>query len=250
MGKKKTRRHHPPSAKYVMTSPDALTFCIGCNKSKTSLCSWCKSACYCSGACRDADWHIHKLLCVTFPNFDASSRPTDESIRAFLFPVDEEKPIIIWLHCEWSDDDDDTKYQHPYAEIRSLLGPDAFLAHATIQYNPVLKRELSDTIYICYRDTFLIDGSKRNNSIASIIATKPGWYHDWRGPIIAYGRGGHTIACKDLDMNDFRHVTDFFLSYGYRPAPAQQSIGAAWIIGIGSLGILIGIILALGLFRS
>ncbi|KAL9607222.1 MAG: hypothetical protein Q9167_007844 [Letrouitia subvulpina] len=31
--------------------------------------------------------------------------------------------------------------------------------------------------------------------------------------------------CKDLDMNDFRHIADFFLSYNFTPTPAtQQSI--------------------------
>jgi hypothetical protein len=60
------------------------------------------------------------------------------------------------------------------------------------------------TVYVCHRDTFLVDGSKANNSIAGITATKPGQYHDWRGPIIAYGKVGLGIdqtACKDLDMN-------------------------------------------------
>ena len=97
-----------------------------------------------------------------------------------------------------------------------------------IQYNPVLERELSNTIDICYRDAFLTDGSKSNKSIATIIATKPGEYPDWRGPIIAYGNVGQGInptACRDLDMNDFRHITDFFLSYDYKPTSAtHQSV--------------------------
>jgi hypothetical protein len=34
------------------------------------------------------------------------------------------------------------------------------------------------------------------------------------------GLGLDPTACKDLDMNDFRHITDYFLSYNYKPAPA------------------------------
>lgn len=87
---------------------------------------------------------------------------------------------------------------------------------------------MSDTVYICHSDTFFIDGSKPNNSIAGITATKPGGYHDWRGSIIAYGKvelGIHQITCKDLDMKDFQHITDYFVSYVYTPIPAtQQSI--------------------------
>jgi hypothetical protein len=94
-----------------------------------------------------------------------------------------------------------------------------------IQYNQVLNRNLSDTICVSHRDTFLFDGSKPNKSIAAITATEPGQYHDWRGPIAAYGKRGlgiDPIHCRDLDMNDFRHVTDYFLSYGYTPALATQ----------------------------
>ena len=29
-------------------------------------------------------------------------------------------------------------------------------------------------------------------------------------------------ACKDLDMNDFRHITKFFLSYNSKPTSATQ----------------------------
>jgi len=166
-----------------------------------------------------------QLLCPTFSDFDASNRATNEQFRAILFPVDEEKPKLIWLHWKWRNDEDG-RYQHP--EAKSFLGPDAFPKNAPIQYNTVLKRTLSDTIYVCHRDTFLIDGSTPNKSIATITATKPGQFHDWRGPIVAHGKVGLGIdptTCKDLDMNDFRHVADYFLSYDYKPAPAtQQSI--------------------------
>ncbi|OBT39662.1 hypothetical protein VE00_10672 [Pseudogymnoascus sp. WSF 3629] len=181
--------------------------CTVCNKSNAARCDRCKSAYYCSKACQREDWPTHGLLCKAFSQFDASSRPTNEHIRAIHFPIDCKKPKVFWLHCKWCNYDD-VRYQQP--EVESFLGPDAFPKHAPIQYNPVLKRDMSDTVYICHRDTFLVDGSKANNSIAGITATKPGQYHDWRGPIIAY---------------DFRDITDYFLSYSYTPTPAtQQSI--------------------------
>ncbi|KAL1639781.1 hypothetical protein SLS58_007523 [Diplodia intermedia] len=159
-----------------------MGLCTVCNKANARLCSRCKSACYCSATCQRADWPTHKLLCAAFSTFDVSSRPTDEHLRAILFPVDGEKPKFIWLHCEWHDDDDFGKFQYP-----------------------------------------------ETDTIIAITATKPGRYHDWRGPIIAYSKVGPGInptACKDLDMNDFRHIADCFLSYGYEPAPAtEQSTG-------------------------
>jgi hypothetical protein len=143
------------SLSIIMTSADPVGLCTACNEPNGRHCARCKNARYCSTACQKADWPIHKLLCPTFADFDASNRATDEHFRAILFPVDEEKPELIWLHCKWHSDEE-SRYQHPEAE--SLLGPGAFPMDAPIQYNPVLKRTLSDTIYVCYRDTFLIDG--------------------------------------------------------------------------------------------
>ncbi|KAF1812294.1 hypothetical protein P152DRAFT_378512, partial [Eremomyces bilateralis CBS 781.70] len=109
--------------------------------------------------------------------FHISSRPSDEHFRGILFPVDDKKPRLIWLHCKWRvDNDDHSRYQYP--ETASLLGADYIRTPKLVQYNPVLKRQLSDTMRIYHRDTFLIDGSKSNNSIAAITATKPGLYHD------------------------------------------------------------------------
>jgi hypothetical protein len=209
---------------------NAAGSCTVCNKSKNvrlRFCDRCKCARYCSKACQNDDWPTHKLLCATYSRFDNLSRPTDEHFRAILFPVDNGKPKVIWLHCEWHEDDDDDEYGSKYQSpaLEPFLGKNAFPRHAPIQYNPVLKRQLSDTIYISHRDTFLIDGSRANKSVAAVTATKAGKFHDWRGPIIAYGKAGLGIdptACRDLDMNDFRHIADYFLSYNYEPAPATQ----------------------------
>jgi hypothetical protein len=210
-----------------MTSTNATGLCTACNKSNARFCNRCKSARYCSTACQHDDWPTHQLLCATFSRFDALSRPTDEHFRAILFPVDNKKPKVIWLRCEWcdNDEDDDTggRYQSPVVE--PFLGLNAFPRHAPIQYNPALKRRLLDTIYVCHRDAFLIDGSPANNSVAGITATKPEQFHDWRGLIIAYGMVGLGVdqtACKDLDMNDFRHITDYFLAYDYNPVFATH----------------------------
>lgn len=208
-------------------APDASTSCILCNKTDAHFCMRCKSISYCSKACQKNDWPTHKLLCATFSSFDSLSRPSNESFRAILFPVEDKKLKLIWLHCTWrsSDDDKDGRdtYQNP--EVTPFIGPNACERDAPIQYNPVLKRKLSDTIYVCHQDSFLIDGSTANNSVATIMATTAGQKHDWRGPIIAYGRvglGNDPTICRDLDMNDFRHITDYFLSYNTKPAPAPQ----------------------------
>jgi len=48
------------------------------------------------------------------------------------------------------------------------------------------------------------------------------------------GLGIDQIDCRDLDMNDFRHIPDYSLSYGYIPGPAtQQSVKGVKINCIG-----------------
>ncbi|KAI1773156.1 hypothetical protein F4818DRAFT_423408 [Hypoxylon cercidicola] len=186
--------------------------CILCNKSDTRLCDRCKSIRYCSTTCQHADWPTHKLLCAGFSNFDLTKRPSKEHCRAIFFPVDQKTPQVIWLHCPWHEDEDEDGEEGPnqYPDIELYTGADAFCEIMRIQ-------KASDTIYVCSRDAFLIDGSSRNESVAAITATSSHPSHDWRGPFLAYGKKGLGIDppdCRDLGMNDFWHITNLFISYG------------------------------------
>ncbi|KAI1399818.1 hypothetical protein F4819DRAFT_399059 [Hypoxylon fuscum] len=219
--------HHCTQVKLIMSSIDAESSCIVCNKSDTQFCNRCRSTRYCSKVCQRADWPTHKLLCAPFSNFDATKRPSKDHFRAIFFPASKEKPELIWLHCPWDYIEEEGPFQHP--DTKAFLGKDAFSKETPIQYNPILERKVADTVRVCYRDTFLIDGSRPNESIKAITSTESYQSHDWRGPILAYGREGlgvGPVACKDLDMNDFRHVTDFFLSYGRELASGtKQPVG-------------------------
>ncbi|KID74370.1 Ubiquitin carboxyl-terminal hydrolase 19 [Metarhizium brunneum] len=190
------------------------SLCTVCDKHDARLCGRCKSVRYCSAECQKEDWPTHKLPCKAFSNFDVSTRETSEHFRVLFFPVNE-KPKFIWLEGKWVDG-----YQ--YLEIGSLPGIKGFLDEATIQYSSRLGRKLDDSIYIIARDEFRIDGSLPNKGVAAITSTKPGRHYDWRGPFIAFGkcrRGLRARKCRDIDMQDFRHVVDFFLSYG-SPSPS------------------------------
>ncbi|KAI8966245.1 hypothetical protein F5Y11DRAFT_309862 [Daldinia sp. FL1419] len=213
--------------------------CIVCDAPNARFCDRCKSTRYCSKECQRADWTTHKLLCPAFLKFDVTKRPSDEHFRAISFPVDKEKPELIWIHCPWHADEDDEdyglRYQFPDSDKRKLLGEDAFARSMTIQKNKILGRVLSDTIHLCHRDGFLIDGSSDNKSIAPITATKPWQCHNWKGPIFAYGTEGLGIdqtTCRDLDMNDFRHVVDYLLVYNSRPAIATGKPVSGGIRGV------------------
>jgi hypothetical protein len=221
-----------------MSSTSAVQSCTVCDKENATFCARCKCILYCSKACQQRDWSTHKLLCASFPTFAHSKRPTADHYRAVLFDPNKAKPEFIWLLCKWlQGDDDEVDYQMP--ETDTIIGSDTFPKHMPIQYNPRLKKPLPNTIIITYRDTFLVDGSRPSKSIASINDTQPGEYHDWRGPIVVYAKKGPGLdppACKDFDMVDFRHATDYFLSYAYIPPKAQASVECVKGVRINCLG--------------
>ncbi|KAI1146017.1 hypothetical protein F4825DRAFT_441951 [Nemania diffusa] len=198
-----------------MENPDASDLCIICNKPNALRCKRCRSASYCSKLCQRGDFPIHKLLCTKFSAFNITERPTKEHFRAILFPVDQRQPKLIWLHCKWREpeDEDYRRFQSPNST--PYLNDHGHEVH--IHYNIVLARHLSNRVCVSYRDTFLIDRSVPNRSIEAITDTIAGYHHDWRGPMIAYGKDGSDFdpaECRDIDMNDFRHVADYLNSYG------------------------------------
>ncbi|KAI6081698.1 hypothetical protein F4821DRAFT_248645 [Hypoxylon rubiginosum] len=205
-----------------MESFDVEGSCSLCGApSAFGSCKQCKCAYYCSPLCQILDWQIHGLLCAAFSKFKHKKRPSKNHYRAILFPADQEEPRLIWLLCRWHREEGRKRDQYP--DVEPFIGTDTFT-----NIEPIIKG--SDSIYVCYRDTFLIDGSHHNKSVAAITATELQLPYNWRGPFIAYGKKGLGLgpaACRDLDMDDFRYVTEFFLSRGIPlelERPAKRSI--------------------------
>ncbi|EOD51178.1 putative zinc finger mynd-type protein [Neofusicoccum parvum UCRNP2] len=85
-----------------------------------------------------------------------------------------------------------------------------------IQRNEVLDRIITGRIRFQYRDSFLSDGSKLNRAIVALSNESARVRYDWRGPIMAFGMGGHGLdqrICRDLNPVDFRHLVDYFRTY-------------------------------------
>lgn len=151
----------------TMMSAGTPLLCSACDTATTHVCGQCKSARYCSKSCQQANWAVHKLLCKTYFTFDNTSPPTDEHFKAILFPIDSKTPEIVWFDAYES------------GAIDSILGSGfpSPTASTTPDYDQELSRELPLNTHILYRDTFLVDGSKTNKSLASIGATRAGWYY-------------------------------------------------------------------------
>ncbi|KAI1152130.1 hypothetical protein F4825DRAFT_476394 [Nemania diffusa] len=188
-----------------MEASKTSDLCIICDKPDALRCGWCKGTSYCSKICQRGDYPIHKLLCATFSRFDMTKRPTKKHVRAILFPPDQKIPNLIWLDCEPG-----------YPIAKSFLNGERGVA-SQIDFNEILAKSLSNPVRVRYRDNFSHDGSVLNNSISVITHTVPGKHLDWRGPIVAYGVAkpspGVEDYYRDVDMNDFRHIADYFISY-------------------------------------
>ena len=129
-------------------------------------------------------------------------------------------------------------------------GRGASAEHKMIQKNLLRGRSLANNLEVVCRETFLVDGSLKNqryvfegsfgptrfhylvastrhfpfqrmlipdhgNSI--IKATQGGLYHDWRGPMLAFKENGKSLDTTthlDMNMQDYRDIVGYFISYG------------------------------------
>ena len=121
---------------------------------------------------------------------------------------------MIWV--------EDLSYDSEDAKL--YLGPgEPIISRDMIQYHLVRNRELTDTIQIIYRNEFLFDGSKPNQSIKSCILDNNIMTHDWRGPLIVkklVGVGPDPRLDTDIDLEDLRNVIDYFSTYNTDALPA------------------------------
>lgn len=195
-----------PTMQSTQTSEQQCTMC----GSKTSQrCKGCNCSAYCSKDCQKADWPVHKILCAEFQKF---SKPPEGGTfkRGILFPDDSKTPRFVWVPTKWIvDEDDGIGFENP--EFKKF-GVSA--CSSWITGNNLRSRHLQNKLHVHYRDTFLIDGSKLNQSIVAVTRGTAG--HEWGGPLLAMKLPGLSIDPRhyiDINTVDFRDVVDFFCSY-------------------------------------
>lgn len=145
-----------------------LRLCNICTKPGPRICANCHNSRYCSRECQQVDWPTHKLVCKTFKDFQ--KRPEERSRRAIYFPDSGGRAQFTWLPFTHVDDECEGHYHVPDLSIPFRKDKRAY-AMMNITFNPARNRPLSHTIALRFRDTFLIDGSKPNGSIAALIDT-------------------------------------------------------------------------------
>jgi hypothetical protein len=202
--------------------------CVMCNKLPAKACSRCRSSYYCSKPCQMSDWPLHKLLCKKF--HQQPLRPSPAHRRAILFPVHEKEPKLVWVLCKQRRDE---MGRFESAQVASLLGAEnAPEATAYVQRNPRRNRiigargwNLGYGVAIKHRDTFLFDGSRPNQSIASAAMTSGmALGHTWMGPVVALRERTDETAVADITLGDFRHAVDYFVDYNRATIPEPKEI--------------------------
>jgi hypothetical protein len=129
-----------------MSSAPAVQLCTICDKENATFCSQCRYISHCSKACQKRDWNTHKLLCDSFPTFATFKWPTEDHYHEVLLDLNKAKPEFIWLLCNWNRGDDDARPDYQMPESDTFIGSDNPSKHITMQYNPRLEKNLSNTL--------------------------------------------------------------------------------------------------------
>ncbi|KAL8779948.1 MAG: hypothetical protein Q9194_001167 [Teloschistes cf. exilis] len=197
--------------------------CMNCLGPGSSRCKRCEAANYCSLACQQSDWIVHKKVCKGFTNH--KNPPEPGYIRALLFPESEAAPQWIWL--KETEDPLDMDFISESLEVKDILGVSDDREIAQQQVLNTLRRAAvwkSDAFesraFLLTRLNCFKDGSKPNQSIGTV--TGGHFLFSWRGPIIVVlirsemaGEGEDGESFFDhLGMIDFRDIINFFLKYG------------------------------------
>lgn len=129
----------------------APSTCVICGRSPEHSCASCKSAGYCSKACQQLDWPLHKTLCKKIAS--PPTRPKPTSKLAILLSADKPEPQLIWVSCpKIKLPGSKTAYDSPIVE--PLLGDP--ITHAAerfnISENEVRGYKLDHTVVIYARD--------------------------------------------------------------------------------------------------
>ena len=207
--------------------------CSNCSKPASQRCSVCQITYYCSRVCQSLEWkHFHGTLCKAYKGFQ--KRPSSESKRALLFPVDSRDPRWIWVPVEWQPPKDGEEGWE-MAKLGDLLGTDDRIdkEHHHMTRNPRLKRPLTKTIHMIWRDNFMNDGSPFNLSIAKITQGDVG--HRWGGPIVILameGLGSNPTYYSDLEITDIRDVVDYFADYNQESVEVRSARGPDEVPGV------------------
>ncbi|KAG4438114.1 hypothetical protein IFR05_006394 [Cadophora sp. M221] len=158
--------------------------CIICDKPNAQVCATCMSSVYCSKACQELDWPLHKTLCKKLSKFlNTSPRPSTPVKLGILLSADSPEPRLVWVPYQQAPKPNSST-THDEVIVHHLLGDPITptVESFNIAKNEVRGYTLDHTVVLYARDNWLNDGSKPNQAALSLTD----WElpYDWRGNIL------------------------------------------------------------------
>ena len=188
--------------------------CRVCKNLTTKMCAKCHQVFYCEKACQTKDWSNHKIYCSCLP-FPAKTIKEGKSVYGIFLPENGKNPVVVEVPIKTNYDPEDSIY-YSSADMSLFFGKE-LIGHRYMSRNSLKpERKLIDTLLINFRDDFLADGSKPNTTVHKL--TNGLHQHNWKGPILVTKKEGKELLTdydyKDIEIDDFENVVDFFLGYG------------------------------------
>ena len=125
-----------------ITLARAEDLCAMCNN-PGSLCAQCHGIRYCSKACQEVDWPLHKLLCKSFNSFPSSKRPTPKFQRCIWFPEKGPQPRWVWVRFKAEDEPDLELLRYSKEQVKLMRETNKW------DVNLILKRDCQAIRLLC-----------------------------------------------------------------------------------------------------
>ncbi|KAL5319640.1 hypothetical protein ACEPPN_012696 [Leptodophora sp. 'Broadleaf-Isolate-01'] len=216
--------------------------CVICDKPSAQACATCTSSAYCSKACQELDWPLHKILCKKLSKLlKTSDRPSTPIKLGILLSADSPEPRLVWVPCRQAPKPNSSTTRDEVI-VHYLLGDPITptVESFNIAKNEVRGYTLDHTVVLYARDNWLNDGSKPNQAALSLTD----WElpYDWRGNILVMNykglvgknippqtNSGEPIVLsatqiggeiepyqdfQDVTLGDFRIAVDYLSRYG------------------------------------
>lgn len=149
---------------------------------------------------------------IFFPEGEADSYEPYNHFHAIMSCDSEVKPQLVWIDCSARDENDRLRNLDP--DVDAFLGCDGPVLSQLVQTDVLVQRLLPHPIQLYLGGDYLTGRSRLNKSVATVLATLPGWPHEWCDPIVAVGRQkGNSAVYRDLFYDDFRYLVDYLISY-------------------------------------
>lgn len=210
----------------IVLSVDDMPQCTMCSSRTAELCTGCNSTRYCSKTCMKADLPVHKLLCGVSkpePSYDSycNSQPEHPCFQGVLYPAIGCKPSWVIYRGNYPRryiDECGNYYRdspHPATQLLRHLGSPWIITGNALRSRTRTLDKLE--LYATTTTNRPTTEYPLNLSVLSVTNQRPA--QNWCGPLLVVKVSLKEMPrytapqYQDIDMVDFRDITDFLCTY-------------------------------------